>query len=215
MEKPGWGVVAVIVVGIAVLAFFLVFPNYDGKDAPGSSEGGPARLSDEQTKGMARDTMKVVDGTESMPEIVQGFAEPSADITYDPAMVVTRGNSAKSPVGMQDNSLSGYLDSLASSQNLRLLDTIQTGDLSAVKDAIVHGGDVNQRDQQNNSGLHHAALAGKTEIGELLILEGADVNALNAEEKTPLDVARLAQHEAFVKMLATHEAQSGDMLGLQ
>ena len=51
MEKPGWGVVAVIATGIAVLAFFLVFPNQDGKDSIGSDEEGTPTLVDAQATG--------------------------------------------------------------------------------------------------------------------------------------------------------------------
>ncbi len=210
MEKPGWGVVAVIVVGIAVLAFFLVLPNKDGKDSD-ERESGPARLSDEQTRDMARDTMKVVDGTESMEEIVRGSADPAAVTEYDPANpMMTRGDDAPSRTGSSDNNLSGYLSSLASEAPRSLFESMDAGDFAAVQNILDSGGDVHQRDQAENAVLHHAAaIQGSVELGAFLIRYGADVNAVNGDGNTPLDVARSANNSQFEQLLLAYGARSG------
>ena len=210
MEKPGWGVVAVIVTGIAVLAFFLVFPNQDGKD---SDERGsePARLSDEQTRDKARDTMKVVDGTESTPEIVRGFAEPLAQVQYGRTDTpVTNGNNVQPLSGSPDSSLAGYLNSLASNAPRSLLASIDAGDFAAVQNILDGGEDVHQRDQVENSVLHRAAaIQGSVEIGAFLIRYGADVNAVNNDGNTPLDIARSAHNPEFEQLLLAYGARSG------
>ena len=212
MEKPGWGVVAVIVSGIAVLAFFLVLPNKDGKDSdePGS---GPARLSDEQTRDMARDTMKVVDGTESKEEIVRGSADPTEVIEYDPAnLTMTRDHNVHSPAGSPDNSLAGYLSSLASEAPRSLFESIDAGDFAAVQNTLDRGEDVNQRDRDDNSVLHHAAAIQRSvEIGAFLIRYGADVNAVNDDGNTPLDVARSTNNSPFEQLLLAYGARPGNV----
>ncbi len=210
MEKPGWGVVAVIVVGIAVLAFFLVLPNKDGKDSD-ERESGPARLSDEQTRDMARDTMKVVDGTESKEEIVRGFAEPTAETEYDRAnTLATSDNNVKPRAESQDNSLAGYLSSLAADAPRSIFESMNAGDFAAVQNILDSGGDVHQRDQAENAVLHHAAaIQGSVELGSFLIRYGADVNAVNADGNTPLDVARSANNPQFEELLLAYGARPG------
>lgn len=205
MEKPGWGVVAVIVTGIAVLAFFLVFPSEDGKNSD-ERESGPTRLSNEQTKDMARDTMKVVDGTESKEEIVRGFAEPPAETEYDRAS----GNNVKPLTGSPDNNLAGYLSSLASNAPRSIFESIDAGDFATVQNILDSGGDVHQRDQAENAVLHHAAaIQESVELGSFLIRYGADVNAVNADGNTPLDLARSTNNPQFEKLLVAYGARSG------
>ncbi len=213
MEKPGWGVVAVIVTGIAVLAFFLVFPNQDGKDSIESDEGGTPTFVDAQAKDMARETMKVVDGTESTPEIVRGFAEPLAKVQYGRTDTpVMSGNNVQPLSGSPDSSLAGYLNSLASNAPRSLLASIDAGDFAAVQNLLDSGEDVHQRDQAKNSVLHRAAaIQGSVEIGAFLIRYGADVNAVNGDGKTPLDVARSANNPQFEQLLLAYGARPGNV----
>jgi ankyrin repeat protein len=58
--------------------------------------------------------------------------------------------------------------------------------------AIELGGDVNQRDANGNTALHLAASKGFNRVIELLVAKGANVNAKNAKEQTPLAVAEAA-----------------------
>ena len=51
------------------------------------------------------------------------------------------------------------------------------------------GADVNAKDENGWTPLHHAATWDSKEIVELLIAKGADVNAKNDDESTPLHYA--------------------------
>ncbi|MFQ5937143.1 MAG: ankyrin repeat domain-containing protein [Acidiferrobacterales bacterium] len=68
--------------------------------------------------------------------------------------------------------------------------------------------------QQSESGdgtsgvtpLHWAATGGHRTSAELLIAEGANVNAKSADGTTPLAVARLLRHQEIVNVLQRHGA---------
>ena len=69
------------------------------------------------------------------------------------------------------------------------------GNIEAVKQAIAAGADVNAKDDEGLTPLHYAAYYSHKETVELLITEGADLNAKSYGE-TPLDLAiRLGQTE--------------------
>ena len=53
---------------------------------------------------------------------------------------------------------------------------------------MTKGADVNSKDNYGNTPLHYAVLGGHTEIAELLIAEGADVNARRDDGMTPVDL---------------------------
>ncbi len=210
MEKPGWGVVTVIATGIAVLAFFLVFPNQDGKDVIESDKDGTPTFVDAQTKDMARDTMKVVDGTESTSDIVRGFSEPLAEVPYGRLDTSVMSGDAVKPLSRSaDSNLSGYLSSLASDAPRSLLASVDAGDVAAVQNSLDRGEDVHQRDQFGNTALHQAAHQGFVEIGTFLIRYGAEVNAVSDVGETPLDVARSAHKLGFEKLLIAYGARPG------
>jgi ankyrin repeat protein len=60
--------------------------------------------------------------------------------------------------------------------------------------------------------LHYAALGGRKEVAELLIAEGADVNAKRSDGSTPLDRAiRLVQTE-IADLLRKHGGKTGEEL---
>jgi len=67
------------------------------------------------------------------------------------------------------------------------------GNIEAVKQHLDAGADVNAKDENGFTPLHYATLGGHKEIAELLIAEGADVNAKVVsgpnQGKTPLDAA--------------------------
>ena len=62
----------------------------------------------------------------------------------------------------------------------------EEGDASTVELVISLGQDVNAKDDDGRTPLHHAITK---EIAELLITNGADVNAKMFDGKTPLDFA--------------------------
>ena len=66
---------------------------------------------------------------------------------------------------------------------------VANGDTKAVKKHLESGVSVNAKDLNTLTPLHFAALLNKTEIAELLISEGSDVNAKEDYYHTPLDLA--------------------------
>ena len=213
MEKPGWGAVVVIVLGIAGLAFFLVFADSDRTGLSGTDQAGTPVFTDKQTKDMARDTMKVVDGTESKEEIVRGSADVPPPIQYDPAGGLVSGVNETNPnSGLSGNELAVYLQSVASASEAAttsLFASINRGDFAAVQSSLDRGEDVHSKDPSGNSVLHQAATQGVVELGAFLIRYGADVNAVNGDGQTPLDFARSASKPEFEQLLLAYGARSG------
>jgi len=216
MEKPGWGVVAVIVIGIAALSIFLIFPDQGWKDFSSTDEGEieTSMFGDQRAKDLARDTMQVVDGTESKDEIVRGSANPTVDLDYNHTdSPVIRGDMDESLGKFQENSLSDYLDSLTAdaSTSVSIFVSISTGDFTAVRHAFDSSSeDMHQVDHEGNSVLHYAAAQGSVDIGAFLVRYGAKVNAVNANQNTPLDIARLEGRAQFVEFLLAYGAKPGN-----
>ena len=64
------------------------------------------------------------------------------------------------------------------------------GMLAAVKYLVEEtGADVNLRDHEGNTAIHHAAARGDTEMIQYLVSKGADVKAVNREGQTTVDMA--------------------------
>ena len=64
------------------------------------------------------------------------------------------------------------------------------GQLAAVKFLVeVAGADVNARDHEGNTAMHHAAARGDTEMIKYLVSRGADPKAINREGQTTIDMA--------------------------
>ncbi|HIO21500.1 MAG TPA: ankyrin repeat domain-containing protein [Nitrospirales bacterium] len=83
----------------------------------------------------------------------------------------------------------------------------QSGILIEVKQLIIGGHGVNQRDETYGfTPLHQAVFFGHREIVEFLIAEGADVNAKNIAGSTPLYLAKGKRHNAIGDLLERHGA---------
>ena len=83
----------------------------------------------------------------------------------------------------------------------------QTGILVEVKQLIIGGYDVNQRDgKYGSTPLHQAVLFGHENIVEFLIAEGSDVNAQNSAGFSPLYLAQEKGYGSIVTLLAKHGA---------
>jgi uncharacterized protein len=64
------------------------------------------------------------------------------------------------------------------------------GQLAAVKFLVeVAGADVNARDHEGNTAMHHAAARGDTEMIKYLVSKGGDPKAVNREGQTTIDLA--------------------------
>jgi len=93
-----------------------------------------------------------------------------------------------------------------------LLDeSVRHGDIQVVKHNIAIGADVNTKIKMKGEStpLHSAATEGHKEIAELLIAEGANVNAKNDVGETPLDWAIHSKHSETANLLRKHGGKSG------
>ena len=63
------------------------------------------------------------------------------------------------------------------------------GHLEAVKQHILNGADVNEKNEVSRTPLHGAVLESDNEMVEFLIAKGATVNVFDRFKKTPLDYA--------------------------
>jgi len=83
-------------------------------------------------------------------------------------------------------------------------------DIAAAKQAIDDGADVDGKDRNRSTHLLLAASKGDKEIAELLIANGANVNAKNDFGKTPLDRAIIRiPHTEIVDLLRKHGGKTG------
>ena len=76
-----------------------------------------------------------------------------------------------------------------SSAGTPLLDAVVAGDGAAVRVILAEGANVNERDADGTSALHHAARLGALEIAELLLASRAEVDAATRYGVTPLALA--------------------------
>ena len=84
---------------------------------------------------------------------------------------------------------------------------VQSGLLVEVKQLVIGGHDVNQRDERYGfTPLHQAAFFGHKDIVEFLIAEGADVTAKNNAGSTSLYLANGKGHKEIVELLKQHGA---------
>ena len=91
------------------------------------------------------------------------------------------------------------------------------GDIEAVKQHLAGGVDVYvKEDRYGRTPLHYAASNGHKEIVELLIAEGAEVNAKDKGRKTPLDVTSAippnSNKTEIVDLLRKHGGKTGKEL---
>ena len=85
------------------------------------------------------------------------------------------------------------------------------GDIETVKQHLAAGTDVNTKDKYKKTPLFGAARNGHKEIAELLITNGADVNAIMIID-TPLDYAIISKHTEIAELLRKHGGKTGEEL---
>ena len=90
-------------------------------------------------------------------------------------------------------------------------DAAHTGNIEAVKKHLASGADLNTKDSEDGTPLHHAAWNGHKEVAELLIEKGAVVNALGVNG-TPLDWAIFRNHTETADLLRKHGGKTGEEL---
>ena len=83
----------------------------------------------------------------------------------------------------------------------------QDGLLVEVKQLVIGGHDVNQRDEKYGfTPIHQAVFFDHQAVVEFLIAQGANVNAKNNAGSTPLHLARGKGHSDIVELLTQHGA---------
>ena len=83
-----------------------------------------------------------------------------------------------------------------------LLVSVQDNDLNTVNQHIAYGSDLNVQDGTfSNTPLNFAGIYGLTEIAEVLVDAGADLNLVNADNFTPLCNAAAWGHTEVVTIL--------------
>ena len=82
--------------------------------------------------------------------------------------------------------LFGFLASSCSLIKTSSLDkAVQYNNVNEVRRHLNEGADVNQRDENGQTPLHHAAQSGSTQVAQTLIERGAKVNSRDNEGRTP------------------------------
>jgi ankyrin repeat protein len=100
--------------------------------------------------------------------------------------------------------------------DISIYEAVMHGNVKVVKQHIAAGADVNANDD-GVTPLHYAAGAGRKEIVELLITEGADVNAKLVSDgphkgKTPLNAANEENHAEITDLLRKHGGKTAEEL---
>mgnify|MGYP001319448541 CR=1 FL=1 len=89
----------------------------------------------------------------------------------------------------------------------------QQGNIEAVKQHLAAGTDVNMKgDQRRQTPLHDAAASGHMEVAELLITNGANLNAKSVIGETPLDAAVNFKQTEIANLLRKHGGKTGEEL---
>jgi ankyrin repeat protein len=84
---------------------------------------------------------------------------------------------------------------------LSLHQAAASGNLQQVRSNLYYGIDVDERDANSETPLHHAARANQKNAVVLLAARGADVNARNNAGETPLALTQHRQIETYLKRM--------------
>ena len=88
-----------------------------------------------------------------------------------------------------------------------LIDSAKKGDIEGIKQHLAAGGDVSFRNKNGDTMLNYAAFLGHKEIVELLVENGAEVNAKGLADWTPLHLAAYNNNEQIVQLLIAKGAE--------
>ena len=82
-----------------------------------------------------------------------------------------------------------------------LLEAAERGDAGMVRELLERGADMNAKDENGWTMLHHAAYANSLNAVRLLLERGADTSVKDDEGRTPLDIARERKHSEAARII--------------
>jgi uncharacterized protein len=85
--------------------------------------------------------------------------------------------------------------------DLQLIESVKTGQLAKVQEALSSGADIHQQDEQGWTPLNWAAGKGDLEVVKLLLDHGADVSRVGRDQRTPYKIALAAKHVDVARLL--------------
>jgi ankyrin repeat protein len=89
--------------------------------------------------------------------------------------------------------------------DLQLIESVKTGQVARVEEALKSGADIHQQDEQGWTPLNWAAGKGNLEIVKLLLDRGADVFRVGRDQRTPYKIALAAKHVDVARLLKQTE----------
>ena len=116
-----------------------------------------------------------------------------------------------------------HVSPTAKAPDISIQEAARTGNIEAVKQHLAAGTDVDWFDEpvgrlghsvviDKTTALHYAVFGGQKEVAEILIANGADVNAKNFQSKSPLDFAVKYKQTDIADLLRKHGAKTAEEL---
>ena len=116
-----------------------------------------------------------------------------------------------------------HVSPTAKAPDISIQEAARTGNIEAVKQHLAAGTDVDWFDEpvgrlgqsfviDKTTALHYAVFGGQKDVAEILIANGADVNAKNFQSKSPLDFAVKYKQPELADLLRKHGAKTGEEL---
>src|ERR1041384_7887827 len=90
--------------------------------------------------------------------------------------------------------------------DLQLIESVKTGQVARVEEALKSGADIHQQDEQGWTPLNWAAGSGNLQIVKLLLDRGADAFRAGRDQRTPYKIALAAKHVEIARLLRDTEA---------
>ena len=130
-------------------------------------------------------------------------------ITIAAVVLVGCGESQQSDLSRETKT-----ESVTISPNLThegILSLVKNCEIQLLLNFLNKGGNVNSKNELDETILHYAATRGCTEIVKLLISKGANINLKNEGGQTPLHIASLNEHYRMVELLVSNGANVNDI----